>query len=437
MNIPTQCDVVVVGGGPAGSMTGAFLQQKGHNVVLFDKQQHPRYAVGESLIPDFWKYTDLLGVTEKIEAEGFLSKAGGLINWKNQPRAHNFSDFGYTRPALHVERDRFDHILLEHAQELGVQVFEGVSINSVRFDKDSNGLDQPRLTHRNTNTKETGEITCKYVVDASGQSTIVGRQLGLRSIDEDFRFMSVWGYFENSKYFSWDGKAYTHDQVKDVPPTTYVSSLGEAGDLGWSWHIALRDSTSVGLVLPLNLMKDRKQDDSWEEYFLKRCSEIPVLQDLLAEASYVPDSLHMTRDYSYTMSDIAGPGYFLVGDAAGFVDPIFSVGCVMSCYSAYAAAWALDRCLKQPENVEQSQALYARQVQGRLEIARTLALPRYQSQGETSDLAKDALKLQRNDVQDLMQVVSTLTTRSENFDAMQQNHKGEAIKLKVYERLEV
>lgn len=437
MSIPTRCDVVIVGGGPAGSMTGAFLQQKGHHVVLFDKQQHPRYAVGESLIPDFWKYTDLMGVSEKIVEDGFLAKGGGLINWRQQPRAHNFSDFGYDRPALHVERDRFDHILLEHSREMGVEVYERISVNRINFEQDENGLDQPRVTYRNVDTKETGEITCRFVVDASGQSAIVGRQLGLREIDEDFRFMSIWGYFENSKYFSWDGKAYPHEKVAEIAPTTYVTSLGEAGDKGWSWHIALRDNTSVGLVLPLELMKDYKQDDSWEEYFLKRCNEIPILKDLLAEAVYVPDSLHMTRDYSYTMKQIAGPGYFLVGDAAGFVDPIFSVGCVISCYSAYAAAWAIDRCLKNPASTEQSQALYAKQLQGRLEIARTLALPQYKSEGEASELAKDALKLQRDNVQELMQVVSTLTTRSGNFDAMQEGQQGKAVKMKVFERLEV
>ena len=124
MKIPTLCDVVVVGGGPAGSLLSTYLAQKGHNVVLFDKQKHPRYIVGESLIPDFWKFTDKAGVSEKIEQEGFIQKAGGMAYWKGTIRGHTFKDFGYTRAAMHVERDRFDHILLENAKEKGATVLK-------------------------------------------------------------------------------------------------------------------------------------------------------------------------------------------------------------------------------------------------------------------------------------------------------------------------
>src|SRR5882672_6981569 len=114
MRIPTQCDVVVIGGGPAGSLAATYLCQAGYQVVLFDKQKHPRYQVGESLIPDFWKYCDEAGVSKKIVDEGFLPKAGGTVDWHGAIHRVAFKDFGYTRPALHIERDRFDLILLDH-----------------------------------------------------------------------------------------------------------------------------------------------------------------------------------------------------------------------------------------------------------------------------------------------------------------------------------
>lgn len=436
MNLPSRCDVVVIGGGPAGSIAGTMLAQKGYDVVLIEKQKHPRYQVGESLIPDFWKYTDKIGATEKIEAEGFIAKAGGLINWKRQPRAHNFSDFGYSRPALHVERDRFDYILIDHARSEGVGVFEEVAVSSVDLNRDADGY--VTVSYKLNGKREIGSIACRYVLDASGQSAVISRQLGTRQIDPDFRFMSVWGYFKNSKYFSYDGVAYPAEKVREIPPTTYVTSLDETGDAGWCWHIKLRENTSVGLVMAMDVLREHKDSaESWESYFLRRLENLPVVCDLLKDAEYIEDSLHITRDYSYNVSEVAGPGYFLLGDASGFVDPIFSVGCVMSCYSAYAAVWAVDRCLKNPESEAQNQALYTKQLKGRIEIARSLALPRYSTQGETSELAKTALKLQRNDVQDLMQVVSTLTSRSDNYHKMVDANGKEAVKMKTYEKLEV
>jgi len=431
----------VIGGGPAGSSTAAYLQQKDYHVVLLEKQRHPRYAVGESLIPDFWKYCDLLGVSEKLEAEGFIKKAGGLINWKAQPRAHNFSDFGYSRPALHVERDRFDHILLEHSRELGVEVFEEVAATGARFEQGEEGLGLAHVKFRPTDGSSAGEIRCRFVVDATGQGSLLGRQLGWRVMDDAHRFMSVWGYFTDSKYFSYDGVAHPHEDLAVVPPTTYITSLDETGDSGWAWHISLRDNTSVGLVLPTQILKEvRRPAESWESFFQRRCSEIPVLSQLLAGATYTPGSLHMTRDYSYRLTDIAGPNCFLVGDAAGFVDPIFSVGCVISFYSAFAAAWAIDRCFRDPAGVARTQALYAKQLQGRLEIARNLALPGYEPSREESELAKSALRLQRQEVQGLMQVVSTLTTRSGNIDEMMAEDGIElatAGKIRVFQELKV
>lgn len=416
MDIPQQADVVVIGGGPAGSMAATYLAQKGYKVVLLEKAKHPRYVVGESLIPHFWKYCDLAGVTPKMEADGFVKKSGGTQVWNGVIRQLTFKDFGHARGALHVERDRFDKILIDNARDRGAQVFEEVLVSDV----DLKQADKVEITYRRGDDKNTGRISCRFVVDASGQSAIVARQLGVRVIDEGFRFMSAWGYFQNSKYVASDGRAYPFEKRRETPPTTFVSSFG---DWGWAWHIVLRDTTSVGLVIPVEAVKEIKtSDEALEKYFLRQCAETPYLNRLLENAKY-EGQFHVVRDYSYRPSKLAGPGFFLVGDAAAFVDPIFAIGIVLGMYSAFLASWAIDSSFKNMSRVEQYQAIFASQFQGRLELTRSLALPRYGVGEGSSDIAKRTVQFQQSLEQELMYVVAVMTTRSENFMDLAQNQK--------------
>lgn len=416
MNIPASCDIAVVGGGPAGSLTATYLAQAGYQVVLFDKQRHPRPQVGESLIPDFWKYCDQAGVSEKILADGFVRKAGGTVDWHGTTRKIAFKDFGYTRPALHVERDRFDHILIENARTKGVQVVEEVAVGECDFGAPCGA----RLSYRSVGESGTAQgIDCRLMVDASGQNALVGRQLGVRAMDDAFRFMSVWGYFKNSKYYAADGRIHPADSVQSVPPTTFVSSVPNAGDWGWCWHIMLRDRVSIGFIVPMETMKDVKKSNlSWEQYFLQQCFALPRLAELLDEAQFCEGSVRVVRDYSYRSSRVAGPGYFLVGDAAGFVDPIFSVGVVLGMYSAGAAAWSIDRMFKSPERSEEHRALYTNQLQGRMEMARALALPQYEIGGSVGDEARKIVKFTDEKAKALMYAASALTGRAEHVRAM-------------------
>jgi len=430
MNIPKHCDVVVIGGGPAGSTVGTLLSQKGYEVVLFDKAKHPRYTVGESLIPHFWKYCEYTKVADKIDAEGFIRKAGGTVVWGGVIRQMAFKDFGYTRPALHVERDRFDYILLEHAREQGVQIFEEVSVLKANL----NSGERVSVMYRPSGENMSDEIACRFVVDASGQSAVLARQLGIRVIDEGFRFMSIWGYFTGSKYVAADGKAYAFEHLRTIPPTTFVSNID---GWGWLWHIPQRESTSVGLVLPQEQMKAVKAtDEALEAYFLRRCYETPYLNRLLENAQYCEGSLHVIRDYSYRPTQLAGPGYFLIGDAAAFIDPIFSIGIVLAMYSAYTATWAIDRSFQRPSRVADNQAMFARQFQTRLEASRALALPRYGYGGQDGEMVKASIQFETALEQELMYVVSTLTTRSENFVEMVQNAHGQRVTSNKFRMLE-
>ncbi|MBI4638421.1 MAG: tryptophan 7-halogenase [Candidatus Rokubacteria bacterium] len=409
VNIPKKCDVVVIGGGPSGSAAAAFLRQRGYDVVLFEKKKHPRYQVGESLVPQFWKFCDAAKATDKILAEGFIQKAGGTVAWNGVIRQTSFKQFGYKRPALHVERDRFDHILIDHARENGAKIFEEVIVLGANLER-SGG---PSVTYRPLGEKTPSEIACRFVVDATGQSALIGRQLDLRVIDDDFRFMTVWGYFTNSMYIALDGRAYPHEQVKTIPPTTFVSSTGK---WGWSWHIPLRKTTSVGLIIPQEEVQAVKaSDEALQGYFLRKCAETPYLGRLLEPARFSEENFHVMRHYSYRPKALTGPGFFLIGDSAAFIDPIFSEGCLLAFYSAFLAAWAIDRSFRHPERTVESQAVFTRQFAGRYEVGHALAMPRFGGTGKASDVARMSINFDSAQEQELMYVASTMAERSENL----------------------
>ncbi len=433
MTVPASCDVVVIGGGPGGSTTAALLALKGISVVLFDKERHPRYHVGESLIPHFWKYADAMGATPALEREGFIQKTGGTVVWNGVIRQMSFKDFGFDRPALHVERDRFDLILLDRAREAGARVFEETAVLGADLEADGRAV----VRWRATGGGAAGTTACKYVVDASGQNAVLAKQTGTRVIDDGFRFMSMWGYFRDSRYVGLGGRALPFARLRDEAPTTFVCSVDELGEWGWLWHIPLRETTSIGVILPQAMVQAIKaSDEALEQYFLRKCAEVPDLARLLEGASYVAGSFGLIRDYSYRNSVLAGPGYFLVGDAAAFVDPIFSVGVVYAMYSAYAAVWAIERALRRPDTAESSRRIFASQCLGRLEMSRALALPRYASAGSANDLARATVQFESALEKELMYVVSTFTTRNENVREMVTDRGGEKITSGRYQVLD-
>jgi len=378
--LPERCDVVVAGGGPGGSAAATFLRQRGYDVVVLERKRHPRPNVGESMIPDCWKFFDLLGVTPKIEAENFLAKSGGIADWQGKPGRTSFRDHGYTRGALHVERDILDRLLFEHAGSCGAAIFEDVQVEKITWVEEH----QVRTDCLDHATGERHTITSKYVVDATGRAALLARANSLRMDDDDFDFAAIWGYFENSNYIAGDGSVHHVSESRDFPPATCVTAL-PGDESGWSWHIVLRDSTSVGLVMPMTMLKEgKKHPGGLERYFLDRCFELPRLATLLADARYIEDSLTVIRNYSFRCDQVTMPGCFMVGDAAGFVDPIFSIGVTLSFYGAYAAAWAIDRCIRNPSRVAATRAIYEHQLANRVEFARSLARPAHRAREDSA-----------------------------------------------------
>lgn len=411
----SSADIVVIGGGPAGSTAGALLAMAGYEVVVLERDIHPREHVGESVIPHFWKYCDRLKVTDKLLNEKFIQKAGGTVVWNDEIRLMAFKQFGYERPALHVERDRFDHILLQNCRERGASVHEGISVSRIEKGPDNKMF----VYYRFQDQRAEYRIQCREVIDASGQSSVIARQLKLRVLDEGFRFLAMWGYFDDAKYVDTEGRARPFADLVTRPPTTFVTSIGD--QFGWSWHIPLRANTSIGLVLPIRDLKQQLGKGEHESYYQKQCHTLPYLARLLESASFKEGSFRMTRDYSYRAKSFTGEGWTLIGDAAAFVDPIFSLGVTFAMYTGTLAAQLLASGLQKAESMPYCRWVYGDQLSRRIATARALALPHFVREDSlTDDLKPERLSLEwEPEVEkSLVHTVALMTDRSVNFHNM-------------------
>ncbi|MEI6111569.1 MAG: NAD(P)/FAD-dependent oxidoreductase [Cyanobium sp. ELA712] len=397
------------GGGPAGSSAATHLAQAGINVILFERAVFPRNQVGESLIPHIWKFTDMTGVSQKIEQEGFLAKAGGITVWNDKIHQILFSDFGYTRPGLHVERDIFDDILLKHAESSGAQVFNDVAVREVDFSESQ----WPKVcyTDKRGHTNYDGAIRCQYVIDASGHSSFLANQFKVRqTISTQLNFLSLWGYFENARFVGVDRKSYASEALSTVKPVTFVMSFED----GWVWHIVLRGKTSIGLIVPTGRTKgmDRQQR---EMFFRQTCARLPHLNKLLEPAIFIEGSLQYRPDYSYYSNNICGENYYCIGDAAAFVDPIFSHGVQNALYNAAIATLAIKESLKNKNQRLRYSQLCESRMQQFYGFSRALSLGDFGRNGVNTGLVKNLMKSLPPLELELILVASEMTNRSENF----------------------
>ncbi|GFO71591.1 hypothetical protein BJAS_P1210 [Bathymodiolus japonicus methanotrophic gill symbiont] len=406
--LPEKCTVLVIGGGPAGSSAATQLAKRGIDVVLLERAKFPRNQVGESLIPHFWKFTDQLGVTEKIQQQGFLSKAGGITVWNNKIHQILFSDYGYTRPGLHIERDVFDQLLLEHSEQQGAQVFNQVVVKKVDLSQS-----QPIVAYTDTRgtSNQQGTIQCQYLIDASGHSSLLAHQLETRqTISSEMNFLSLWGYFKSSRFVGVDRQSHSHAELKTMAPVTFVMTH----DDGWLWHIILREKTSVGLIVHTDKLTGMNKIQR-EAYFIHSCARIPYLKDLLRDAEFIAGSLQYRPDYSYYASQACRENYYCIGDAAGFVDPIFSHGVQNAFYNAAVASLAISESLKNTKKAARFAALCENRMQQFYSFSRALSLGDFGCNGVHRDLVKSLMKSMPPLELELMLVASEMTNRSENF----------------------
>jgi len=437
LEIPASCDVLVIGGGPAGSSAAAALAKAGIDVVLLEKALHPRPQVGESLIPHFWKYTDQTGASALIEREGFVAKAGGIVAWNGKIHRIAFAEFGFTRPALHVERDVFDELLLKHAESLGTKVYQQVTVKQVDF---ADAL-RPRVDYadRRGGGACQGGIHCRHVIDASGAGAVLAGQFkSKRLIHSSMRFLSLWGYFGNSRFVSADGKSHPASDIGKVKPVTFVTSFED----GWIWHIALRKLASVGLVI--NTDRTRGMDKAGRErFFLETCRRTPYLERLLESADYVQDCYFERPDYSYYSTRLCGENFSLIGDAASFVDPIYSQGVLNAFYNAAFTALAVEESIKDPARRARHAQICENRMRQFYGFSRSLALGEFGGDGVDAELVRQFMRSVPPVELDLMLAASFVSDRAENFHRLAQEARlgrqasGVPQRAHVMERLEL
>ncbi|MBI3732538.1 MAG: tryptophan 7-halogenase [Chloroflexi bacterium] len=408
--IPPHCDVVVIGSGPAGSSTAAMLARDGFDVVVLEKAKHPRPQVGESIIPQFWKYTDLLGVSGKIQQAGFLPRDGRIVVWDGKIRQIQFEKFGYTiRGGLHVERDRYDQLLVEHAATQGAQVWEEVVVRGV----DALNTGQPCVLYddRRGNSSQRGQIACQYVVDASGPSAVLASQLNARRLVRgDEKYVGLWAYYRNANFVASDRKVYGPESVTRVKPVTFICSFED----GWAWHIILRDSTSVGLVLNTDRTRGKTKTVQ-EQYFRETCASIPYLKELLEPATFIEGSLYARPDYSYYSEAVCGDDFFCIGDAATFCDPIFSQGVVSAHYNAAICVWAIAASLKNKHRKKFYNEVFRNRLLQYYGFSRLLAFGDFGGEIVNPDSVKALITTMPRSELELSLSASKTTNRSDNL----------------------
>jgi flavin-dependent dehydrogenase len=318
-------DVVVIGGGPAGSTTSTLMAQQGLRVTLFEREQFPRFHIGESLIPETYWVLKRLNMLAKMQRSHFVKKysvqfvnAAGKLSapfyfWDNKP--HECSQ------TWQVVRSEFDKMMLDNAREHGVEVHEKTRVLDVLFEGDR----AVGVTIQSADGSKR-DVRAKVVVDASGQSGLLQNRFRLRVWDPVLDKSAVWTY--------WRG-AY-RDTGKNEGATMVLQT---ADRHGWFWYIPLHDDiVSVGVVAPSTLLL--KGRGSREQIYSEEVDKCPAVKERVANATRAT-GYFVTKDYSYRSRLPAGNGWVLIGDAYAFLDPLYSSGVLLALRSGEMAADAI------------------------------------------------------------------------------------------------
>jgi flavin-dependent dehydrogenase len=323
---PSHYDVVVIGGGPAGATVSTLIADRGRTVGLFEREKFPRFHIGESLIPETYWVLERLGMLGKMQRSHFVKKysvqfvnASGKLSapfYFHDNKPHECSQ------TWQVVRSEFDQMMLDNAREHGVDAHERVHVLDVLFD----GNRAVGVTIKGTDGVRR-DVTANVVVDASGQAALLQNRFKLRVWDPILNKGAIWTY--------WQG-AY-RDTGRDEGATMVLQTENKNG---WFWYIPQHDDiVSVGVVAPFDyLFKGRGADH--EKTYLEEVERCPAVKERIAGATRAT-GYFVTRDYSYRSTRVAGDGWVLVGDAFGFLDPLYSSGVLLALKSGELAADAI------------------------------------------------------------------------------------------------
>jgi flavin-dependent dehydrogenase len=351
-------DVAIIGGGPAGSTAATLLAQAGRRVIVFEREKFPRFHIGESLLPFSIQTFDRLGVREKLDRT-FLPKFGGEIMAPCGTRGVKF----YFKDGFRSERDRayqvtrsdFDKLLLDHSRENGAEVHEETEVKAVNF-----AADRVKIEIENSNGARS-TIEARYLLDCSGRQTTLGSFFNLKKTYDHLQKFSLFAHYENI------------DRLpgRDATLIRMVRELDR-----WFWMIPLTEArTSVGVVMDTATFRATKlPPPAALEKFI---AEQPLMNERMKNAVRV-SPVYSAGDYSYRITRLSGERWLLAGDAAGFIDPVFSSGVFLAIMSAEKAADTLDEVLRDESKRRRLFAKYSRSVNRIMDIYLTFVNAWYQ-----------------------------------------------------------
>ncbi|MGN6650531.1 NAD(P)/FAD-dependent oxidoreductase [Trinickia sp.] len=337
--------VAVIGGGPAGSTAATLLADAGYRVQLLEKARHPRFHIGESLLPANLRLFERLGVGDAVRGIGIMKPAAEFVSPQHGDRLERFAfaeAWDKSMPyAYQVRRSQLDEILLRNAAAHGADVVEGCQVRDVEFLDDSSGA----IVSATHDDGRPYRCRARFVVDASGRDTLLANRMRTKQRNRKHNSSALYGHFRGAR---------RHSGADEGNITIYWF------EHGWFWFIPLADgATSIGAVVWPHYLKQRPRGTSIEAFFLETIALCPPLAERLADAQLVSE-VEATGNFSYSGDVTHGRNFVLLGDAFAFIDPVFSTGVMLAMQSAFLGAEAIDACLRDPARADAALAKFDR-----------------------------------------------------------------------------